>query len=154
LVIRIPTDMRNDLFLGHTSLFDPAILSQNERLQHSVTVEELYDINFLWPKYWRELAAELEAAVLYTLGEFDSLWRNSLDDVKAFGDGFVRSKQSGWGIVLAPSYYLCQDGLLAQSVLVCGFAQSSTNRKKASESYPWGLGECGISILYSTCLSD
>lgn len=89
--IRFPNDQKDMLMLGPVKLYDPAILEQTERLQHEVTIEELYDINVLWRGYWRKYAAEVGVSVLCTMGEYDELWNNSDQDVKDFADGFTKA---------------------------------------------------------------
>lgn len=89
--IRFPNDLKDLLMLGPPKLYDPAILRQTERLQHQITVEELYDINFLWRDYWRKYAAEVRVSVLYSIGEYDELWNKTDQDVKEFAEGFVKS---------------------------------------------------------------
>ncbi len=89
--IRIPNDQKDFLMLGAAKLYDPAILKQTEKLQHDVTLEELYDINKLWRDYWRKYAADVKVPVLYTLAEFDELWNKSDQDVEDFAKGFVNA---------------------------------------------------------------
>jgi pimeloyl-ACP methyl ester carboxylesterase len=89
--LRFPNDQKDILMLGPSKLYDPAILKQTERLQHEILLEELYDINILWPDYWQKYAAEVGVSVLYTLGEYDGLWNNTDQDVKDFAAGFVKA---------------------------------------------------------------
>ncbi|KAJ9615104.1 hypothetical protein H2200_001178 [Cladophialophora chaetospira] len=89
--IRIPNEQKDMLMLGPAKLYNPDILRQTERLQHDVTLEELYDINISWRSYWRKYAANVKVPVLYTLGEFDELWNKSDQDVEDFAKGFVNA---------------------------------------------------------------
>ncbi|KAK5046476.1 hypothetical protein LTR84_008279 [Exophiala bonariae] len=89
--IRIPSDQKDILMLGAAKLHSPSILKQTERLQHDVSLEELYDINVLWRSYWRTFAASVKVPVLYTLGELDELWNKSDQDVEDFAKGFVNA---------------------------------------------------------------
>jgi pimeloyl-ACP methyl ester carboxylesterase len=89
--IRIPNEQKDMLMLGPAKLHSPAILKQTERLQHDVSLEELYDINVSWRSYWRTYAANVKVPVLYTLGELDELWNRSDQDVEDFAKGFVNA---------------------------------------------------------------
>ena len=89
ILIRIPNQQKDMLMLGSAKLYNPAILHQTERLQHDVSLEELYDINVSWRSYWRTYAADVKVPVLYTLGEYDELWNKSDQDVEDFAKGFV-----------------------------------------------------------------
>jgi hypothetical protein len=106
-------------------------IQQTERLQHEILLEELYDINVLWPDYWRKYAAEVEVSVLYTLGEYDSLWNNTDQDVKDFAAGFLKATSvEAKRLLLAPhciEHSLQATGLILRTF---GFAIESAVQLK------------------------
>ncbi|PMD37032.1 hypothetical protein L207DRAFT_515467 [Hyaloscypha variabilis F] len=129
--LRFPNAQKDVMMLGPSNLYDPAILKQTERLQHEILLEELYDINVLWPDYWRKYAAEVEVSVLYTLGEYDSLWNNTDQDVKDFAAGFVKATSvEAKRLLLAPhciEHSLQATGLILRTF---GFAIESAVQLK------------------------
>lgn len=71
--------------------FDPAITLQTERLQHRIYLQELYDVEFLWPKYWESYAKLITIPVLYNGGDLDLLLQINPDTMRRFGAGFSAS---------------------------------------------------------------
>ena len=129
--LRFPSAQKDAMMLGPSHLYDPAILAQTERLQHEILLEELHDINVLWPEYWREYAARVEVAVLYTLGEYDSLWKNTEQDVRDFAAGFGKATSvEAKRLLLAPhciEHSLQATGLILRTF---GFAIESAVQLK------------------------
>jgi pimeloyl-ACP methyl ester carboxylesterase len=129
--LRFPSAQKDAMMLGPSHLYGPAILAQTERLQHEILLEELHDINVLWPEYWRKYAAKVEVTVLYTLGEYDSLWKNTEQDVREFAAGFGKATSvEAKRLLLAPhciEHSLQATGLILRTF---GFAIESAVQLK------------------------
>lgn len=92
--LRFPKEAQEGSMFGpHTSLYDPAILQQTERLAHPIYLQELYDVEFLWKTYWQHYAESVSVPFLYNMGEQDSLWHVDAETMRTFGAGF---KNSPW----------------------------------------------------------
>jgi len=89
--LSFPNPQKDAIMLGPLKCYDPVILKQTDRLQHQISLEELYDINVLWVGYWRKYAAGVQVPTLYTQGEHDALWNSTDQDVEDFAAGFVHS---------------------------------------------------------------
>ncbi|KIX92999.1 uncharacterized protein Z520_11272 [Fonsecaea multimorphosa CBS 102226] len=90
--IRFPKQQQEQSMLGPVpDLYDPAILEQTERLANPIYLQELYDVEFLWPVYWARYAQSVSVPVLYNMGEHDQLWQVNDDSMRRFGAGFVKA---------------------------------------------------------------
>lgn len=90
--MRFPKQQQERSMLGSIpELYDQTILEQTERLAHPIYLQELYDVEFLWPKYWTEYAGSVQVPVLYNMGQHDQLWQVNDDTMRRFGAGFVKA---------------------------------------------------------------
>jgi pimeloyl-ACP methyl ester carboxylesterase len=132
--LRFPNEQKDALMLGPPKGYDIAILQQTERLQHDISVPELYDINVVWPSYWRKYTAEVHVPVTYTLGEHDGLWGTTDQDVKEFASSFVRAPTVEARRLLSAPHCI-ELSLQAPGLIICtfGFAiESATCLKLGS----------------------
>ena len=90
--LKFPTDAMENFMLGNdSSTYDTSIVSQLGRIQHDIYLQELYDIEFLWPGYWTSYARSIKIPVLYNAGELDLLWHINEVTVRKFGEAFEQS---------------------------------------------------------------
>ena len=129
--LRFPSEQKDALMLGPPKCHDRAILQQTERLQHDISVLELYDINVLWASYWRKYTAEVHVPVTYTLGEHEGLWNATDQDVKEFASSFVKARTVEARMLLSAPHCI-ELSLQAPGLVVCtfGFAIASATSLK------------------------
>lgn len=90
--LKFPKEGQEKSMLGpQPELYDAAIRQQTDRLANPIYLQELYDIEFLWPKYWTQYAQSVSVPVLYNMGEHDQLWTVNEDTMRRFGGGFTKS---------------------------------------------------------------
>ena len=99
--IKFPVQAQQHFMLGDDpQIYDPAILKQTARLQNNIYLQELYDIEYIWPIYWQSYAQLVTVPVLYNAGEMDLLWKINRDTVHKFGEAF---SNSAWvSLILSP----------------------------------------------------
>lgn len=90
--LQFPTHAQQIFMLGSIpEIFDPKVLDQFERLRNDIYMQELYDIEFLWPNYWKSYAELIKVPVLYNAGEADSLWRINRSTMREMEAAFSKS---------------------------------------------------------------
>lgn len=89
---KFPLPAQQHFMLGDDhEIYDVAILQQTARLQNNIYLQELYDIEYIWPGYWRSYAQRVTVPVLYNAGEKDLLWNINHHTVREFSSGFSKS---------------------------------------------------------------
>lgn len=90
--LTFPPEEQNLYMLGSArELYDERILAQTGRLRNNIYLQELYDIEYLWPNYWKTYAELVAVAVLYNPGQEDKLWVVNDITVQEMKEGFSRA---------------------------------------------------------------
>ena len=88
-----PVDVKDqEMLRPQWGLCDLDVIRQSERLNHPLSILEMYDIGRLWQNYWKEkYAPHVKVRHLYCLAEFDNFWNSTQDAVNDYARFFQNS---------------------------------------------------------------
>ncbi|KIW13035.1 hypothetical protein PV08_08222 [Exophiala spinifera] len=88
--LSFPLAVKETLMLSEPSLWcaEPKVRSLVGPQTVPMKRDELIDMGFIWPQYWRSYAKSVRVPILYAVGEHDWLWKGTKELVHEFGSCF------------------------------------------------------------------